>query len=168
MNDTQAYLDAMISLRKTMPMPRGFKYRCIEEIVDTLGIACPCDAYTFIGRRDLMKACFDNSYKLAKRLGLRYVEGFACGVIPVHHAWCINDSGVVIDPTWEDGTDYNGVVIPLAIVAKTRRRGSCSVLDDWQAGWPALRGQFDVAIREATKQQAILSTTIPAMSHKSS
>lgn len=46
---------------------------------------------------------------------LRYVEGYAVpGTVafPMMHAWLIDPEGRVIDPTWEDGAAYFGVVIP--------------------------------------------------------
>lgn len=27
----------------------------------------------------------------------------------MHHAWCVDKHGVVIDPTWRDGNDYFGI-----------------------------------------------------------
>ena len=52
------------------------------------------------------KECFGNAFLEAayKREHL-YCEGFAYtpNLIACHHAWLINDSGEVIDPTWRDG-----------------------------------------------------------------
>lgn len=53
-----------------------------------------------------MKECFSNAAHLLDiHDGLTYVEGygFTPGVpFPVHHAWCVNSKGEVIDNTWRD------------------------------------------------------------------
>jgi hypothetical protein len=48
---------------------------------------------------------------LAQDNDLIYVEGFAVGVFPTLHGWCVDDAGNVIDPTWPDGRgkEYYGV-----------------------------------------------------------
>ena len=83
----------------------------------------------------VIKQCFDNAYKLAKRRGWRYVEGIAHGVvIPMHHAWCVDDNGNVVDNTWREvGESYCGVEIPTAYVAYVRRTtGLWASLDNWR------------------------------------
>ncbi len=56
------------------------------------------------------RACYDNATSYAvTRDDVWYTEGFAVGPdlpLPVEHAWLIDASGRVIDPTWED-TDNN-------------------------------------------------------------
>jgi hypothetical protein len=88
------------------------------------------------------KACFQNAYNLSQKKGYRYVEGMATSIIPCDHAWCVNDQGEVIDPTWgktflsgkERGpADYFGVEIPVEklhkIMLLTRVYG---VFGNWQ------------------------------------
>lgn len=66
-----------------------------------------------------VKRCFRNAYELARRRGLRYAEGFAAGIIPVLHAWCLDDAGHIADPTWrERGAVYFGVEVPLDTVER--------------------------------------------------
>lgn len=48
------------------------------------------------------KQCFQNSLHLSLETGLTYCEGFIFKIIPVHHAWCIDDDGKVYDPTISD------------------------------------------------------------------
>lgn len=45
--------------------------------------------------------CFENAFRAADRYGLLYCEGYATtGILPVHHAWCLDDQGRVVDFTW--------------------------------------------------------------------
>ena len=61
------------------------------------------------------RECFRNATNLAlrKRDLYTYVEGYAVNKwFPTHvaaHAWCIDSQNFVVDPTWEEGTDYFGV-----------------------------------------------------------
>jgi hypothetical protein len=61
------------------------------------------------------KECYTNAGRLALDHGeYTYVEGFALasnlGGLPFAHAWCVDQQGNVIDPTWEtSGTSYYGV-----------------------------------------------------------
>jgi hypothetical protein len=48
------------------------------------------------------KECFSNAAHLAMSTGLIYVEGFIFRIIPIHHAWCVDEDGTVIDPTLAD------------------------------------------------------------------
>lgn len=62
--------------------------------------------------------CFQDAWKLAMvHHDLTYCEGEAMNIIPVHHAWCVDKEGRVIDPTWSSIGDtgehaYFGVKIP--------------------------------------------------------
>lgn len=57
-----------------------------------------------------MQECFANAVRLAMAdETLTYCEGFAYGgLIPVHHAWCINEAGEVLDNTWRTRADGDG------------------------------------------------------------
>jgi hypothetical protein len=101
------------------------------------------------------RCCFDNAYRLARRHPnqFRYVEGLALGVIPVHHAWCLNPNDEVVDPTWAHracgsvGTEYFGVVIPLSIARQIRSKTNNSILDNWQRGFPLMREPWADVLR---------------------
>jgi hypothetical protein len=64
-----------------------------------------------------IKECFRNAAFTAMRRGVRYVEGYASAVIPVHHAWCADADGNVLEVTWDPpGSAYFGCEFdPLAI-----------------------------------------------------
>lgn len=49
--------------------------------------------------------CTFNASEVADELGLTYAEGWA--KVPwddawIAHAWCLNEAGEVVDPTWKD------------------------------------------------------------------
>lgn len=48
------------------------------------------------------KECFKNAFELSMQTGYTYVEGVACNLLPVHHAWCVDENGNVVDPTWDN------------------------------------------------------------------
>jgi len=102
------------------------------------------------------KQCFDNAYRLARRWPkrYRYVEGIACGIIPMHHAWVLNAAGEVVDPTWSLysrlGTEYFGVIIPLDIAKQVRNRKCLSIIDNWSSRWPLFREPWPVILERKT------------------
>lgn len=75
-----------------------------------------------------IKKCFDNCYKLSfKNPNLKYVEGLTFSIIPLEHAFLINDKNEVIDPTLAINTEYSknrfgseylGVEIPTNLLFK--------------------------------------------------
>lgn len=88
-----------------------------------------------------IKECFRNAYLLAVEHNLIYYEGYAMGVIPVLHAWCLDKDFHVIDTTWETGTEYFGVFFSIKYVSKVLlERKSYGVIDNWEMKWPLLRG----------------------------
>lgn len=49
------------------------------------------------------KECFSNAVELALKNDFLYCEGIAVSsdlMFPIHHAWCVDTEGEVIDPTW--------------------------------------------------------------------
>jgi hypothetical protein len=90
-----------------------------------------------------IKMCFANSAKLAMRSKrFVYCEGLALGIISVLHAWCIDEVGNVVDPTWTEGhgerspagSAYLGLPFNTAYVRKRWKAsgGQFSLLDDWE------------------------------------
>ena len=70
------------------------------------------------------KECYANAARYAQEHDYLYAEGLAMGIIPVHHAWCVDPfTGLVHDPTWwqfdwhhDDGRapTYFGVLLSAA------------------------------------------------------
>lgn len=95
--------------------PPGYKYANTADIVADLGVE-------YVGRelparfhRGPQGQCFANAARLAQNCpDLTYVEGFGSSLFPIHHAWCIDEDGAVIDTTWEDleARRYLGIPIP--------------------------------------------------------
>lgn len=91
--------------------------------------------------RGKMKECFKNAANIALfESDYIYCEGYALGVIPVHHAWVIHN-GQAIEVTWkEPGSEYFGVPISESYLRKRILETECwhSLIDDWQNKWPML------------------------------
>lgn len=66
-------------------------------------------------RKGKMGHCYSTAGELAlsNTDELIYVEGYAMGIFPLQHAWCINAAGEVIDPTWDtpDNCAYFGIPV---------------------------------------------------------
>lgn len=101
-------------------------------------------------------SCFGNSHRLAKRKRLIYVEGYALKTpsnIGIHHAWCTDESGIVIDPTWGQGIEYFGIPLDFKYARQNTSEDNMSVLDQWQRDWPIFNDppeswQYKGVIRE--------------------
>lgn len=75
------------------------------------------------------KQCFYNASIRAMRHGLRYVEGYATSIIPVHHAWVLDASGKVLEVTWDKpGSAYFGIEFDPKHVIDWKRKSSDSIL----------------------------------------
>lgn len=134
----------------------GYRYTCHQDFVAVHGrpfTPAPLPAGLKPGSP---RACYANAYRLARRRGLVYVEGFAVAVgleevPPMLHAWCMAPApepgagagaAVAVDPTWRGGAlAYLGVAFDLAFVQGCRRK-KASVLDAWEDRWPLLRADL--------------------------
>lgn len=103
-----------------------------------------------VGIRKLAnKLCYSNTYRRAVEHNWRYCEGYAHGsVIPVWHAWCLDDNGFVVETTWkETGSAYLGVVLPEdllhEVMMETRYYGLFQNMDAMEK---LLTGQYDERI----------------------
>lgn len=81
------------------------------------------------------KQCFKNSLNLSLRTGLTYCEGFIFRVMPVHHAWCIDDDGKVYDPTIRDqhALPYYGIPFDQDFALRAAQEsGIYGILDNYE------------------------------------
>jgi hypothetical protein len=55
-------------------------------------------------RMGKVRECFQNAFLRTLYFdNLTYCEGYAfSGLLPVHHAWCVDENDVVVDPTWRE------------------------------------------------------------------
>jgi hypothetical protein len=143
MGAVEDYLKMEANFLKKSHRPPGFIYTPISEFVLKNG--------KFMGSRSIAsnqcpkgeaKQCFYNAYHLASMFDFIYCEGYAAGIIPVHHAWCIDEDGNILDNTWDTGEEYFGVPFDLKYVNKTiLKRKKYGVIDNWEMKWPLLRGE---------------------------
>ena len=98
--------------------------------------------------RGEQRQCYRNAGELALSSSkLAYCEGFArpAGLIPVHHAWCVDACGQVVDPTWAQPelASYFGIALKRDwLKAQLRRRETWGLLSEyipreWLAEHPA-------------------------------
>ena len=88
--------------------------------------------------RTKIKRCFDNCYKAVnKNPELKYMEGYTMSLIPIEHAFLVNNNNEVIDPTLSINTDisndrygseYYGIEIPRNMIARLRYKDQYSPL----------------------------------------
>lgn len=134
----RAYLRIQTRLSADHYRPDAYAYRGPADLL--LRHGRPYDPHPFPARRTRgrPRQCYDNAFKLAARSRgrLRYAEGYAAGLIPVEHAWCLDDRSRVVDPTWDDGVAYFGVELPLETVRAARRPDNLSALFDWLGHHP--------------------------------
>lgn len=105
--DLRQYLELIANFQ-----PKGFEALVLEHGTDYTPPASIAQNQRLMAEYGVepgeLKDCFANAgrecvFRAASTPHLTYVEGFAAGVIPVHHAWLVTDDGQVIDPTWGTG-----------------------------------------------------------------
>jgi hypothetical protein len=100
-------------------------------------------------RRMKPKHCFNNSLHHALDGKLTYCEGYALrpGLFPLQHAWLCDDTGNVIDVTWDKPGEctYFGIPLLLDHVADVAMRtGVAGVLANHLDEFKLERGEYEV------------------------
>ena len=105
------------------------------------------------------RECFRNAATLALRKPdiYMYVEGYAVNrwiaMHTVAHAWCINSDNFVVDPTWDEGTEYYGVPFRHDYLRRVLKAGSDDgLIDNPEMDFPLVTGAHSVD--EAVSQLA--------------
>jgi hypothetical protein len=92
------------------PKPKGWRYHGPADLLVREGQFFQPGERATKWKRSEAHACFRNAAMYAMEHGLRYVEGYASGIIPVHHGWCVDRGGNVVEVTWgEMGSLYYGI-----------------------------------------------------------
>lgn len=123
----------------------SWQYKSIEALVLAHGRFVDLSLTTPLSYRNGQpRECFKNAYRLADSLSIAYVEGFALTAglsIPFAHAWCVDDDGALLEPTWLTiGIAYLGIPFSLPFTSKTiAQRNRYGVLDAPDLHWPLLQ-----------------------------
>ena len=145
------YLEALIEMHKTIREAEPGGVVCMEDFVLRFGRAFTPQRLPDKYPLGTPKNCYSDATALvaASKGELIYCEGYACGVIPVMHAWAVDREGRVVDPTWAacehntgklPGSAYFGVPFVWAFVAETMVRSEhFGVIDNWWERHPLLQ-----------------------------
>ena len=95
--------------------PAGSVYSCTEDLLLRHGRFFRPQPLPVGYSRGPIGDCYRNAQKWAGLRGLRYVEGKALGILPVDHAWLVDEDNGVIEVTWDEpGAVYFGLCFSLA------------------------------------------------------
>jgi hypothetical protein len=110
----KSYLETVSEFRRNHLPHSDWKYSSLEEMVLDLGKSFRVGEWE--GDAGEVKGCYLNSFRaVVDEPGLNYCEGYATGIIPVHHAWVTDDHHTAFDPTWcgggnpDIGDEYFGI-----------------------------------------------------------
>lgn len=139
----ESYLRSMAQRYSGNARAKDLVYGSYEDFVLKNGREWTITANSFKGKRAKAKDCYRNAYQLTLGKGLTYCEGWALHVIPIEHAWCIDDQGNVVDPTWSSGESYFGVAFKTsAVLRAATETGVYGLFGDYKRKHPILRGEF--------------------------
>lgn len=148
MNPVKDFLEATTQLMAMQKNPHRIgRYGSLTDFILKNGRDFTLKPLPQTVRRGRMKECFKNA---AERVlfgshtePLFYCEGYATGVIPVHHAWLCNARGEAFECTWrKEHTPqfYFGVPFQKEFLRSRilETESYHSLIDDWENRWPLL------------------------------
>lgn len=145
-------LEGIAKVYRDMNLDSPRKFLSMEEFVLSYGKIYKPRHRTEQVPVSTVHECFRNSIELLYTSNdYTYVEGYMfCHVIPIYHAWCIDKSGNIIDPTIEKPQSnwvYMGVAFKTDFVLKTiTERGIYGIIDNPEQKFPLLRGLHEKSI----------------------
>ncbi len=90
----------------------------LGELIERAGTFYPGAKRPKGMRKGRAKGCFENAGKLVMNsVDWKYVEGYAISErlgILIHHAWCLDENGIVVDSTWKDPQHCQYMGIPFS------------------------------------------------------
>lgn len=132
---TREYLERVDALRKSNAVAKpGRRHVSFESLVLAEGREWVVDrALRRTARLGLIGLCFMNAIHAAESdPNLTYCEGWASYHIPVHHAWCVDRIGRVVEVTWRRETGvlwsertYVGVPFDMHYIYKIQLKSRC-------------------------------------------
>lgn len=145
-DEVTGYLQQVATLRARNPRPEGYVYSSVEAFVLQHGEPFGPSTWYAGAPSARQGQCYRNAFQLAQLDPDRYtyVEGWAQGIIPVMHAWVVDEDDQVLEPTWRDGgTAYFGVRFDFDLLCKTAlSRRFYGMLDNPEQKYPLLRSNF--------------------------
>jgi len=162
------YLSNIAKMKKGFGKKSELKYVGIEDLVLQHGIHCKPFTFPANYERGKLKECYNNALDLAlAHPNLTYVEGYAMGVIPTPHAWCVDSQLNVYDPTWKAdyGQRYFGIPFKTRFVLDTvMAKGTYGVLENWEQKFPLLTGEIDIEKVKSKRKAFRTSQTLSSQS----
>jgi len=127
-------LKHLADMQSEIRADKSWRYLSYESLVVNEGIVMGPSFAKRAERYGEWKQCYANSYAAAEMNGWSYVEGYAASVIPVLHAWCLDEKGTLVETTWDEPADeYVGIVMDtewvLSVCAETGYWGVLA--NDW-------------------------------------
>lgn len=144
--NVRAYLNMIVDMQGSPPATSDLVYS-LAELVRSFGLPMVKGHLPEGVEIGTPKFCYQNAAELALANPGRFIycEGYAMGVIPVAHAWCVDlRTGLVVDPTWAAiggvGEEYLGIPFLTEFLRLSLlNREVYGILENWEEGFPLLK-----------------------------
>lgn len=138
------FLQSQAQIFKKAHRKLDWKYNSYYELLLDYGTVMEAKPLPKSIGRGLPKSCYFNCQRIIqKSKKYIYVEGYALpdsGIIPLAHAWLMNDKNKAVDPTWETpGLAYLGVPLLTkwvqSVLAAREERGNDNDLSMFECNY---------------------------------